>query len=369
MARPRSSAAPLAAAFALLLLYASLYPFEGWRWPPGASFWSLFGLRWYPQQGGFDDAINFAGYVPLGLLLFVVAVRQGRRAGTALAWALAVPAALSLGLEAAQHLVPGRVPSARDLALNALGAAGGALVAMVLHATGALDRWQRLRARWFEADSAGALALLVLWPVGLLIPAPVPLGLGHVFDALQLAAAALLRDAGWSAAAADLAARASLREPPLSPLREGACIVLGLLAPTLLALSVTRSRWRRLVMALGALPVALAAMTLSTVLNFGPAHAMAWMLPSVGPALVVAAVLGVLACGLSVRTNAALALAVLAALVALVAQAPADPYYAASLQGWEQGRFVRFHGLAQWIGWLWPYAAMVWLLARLSRRS
>jgi hypothetical protein len=36
-----------------------------------------------------------------------------------------------------------------------------------------------------------------------------------------------------------------------------------------------------------------------------------------------------------------------------------------SLQAWEQGRFVRFHGLAQWIGWLWPYAAIGWLLARL----
>ena len=41
-----------------------------------------------------------------------------------------------------------------------------------------------------------------------------------------------------------------------------------------------------------------------------------------------------------------------------------DPYFADSLQGWEQGRFIRFHGVARWIGWLWPYAAMAWLLAR-----
>jgi hypothetical protein len=56
-------------------------------------------------------------------------------------------------------------------------------------------------------------------------------------------------------------------------------------------------------------------------------------------------------------------------MVALVAQAPADPYYAASLKGWEQGQFIRFHGLARWIGWLWPYAALAWLLTRLSRRE
>jgi hypothetical protein len=52
--------------------------------------------------------------------------------------------------------------------------------------------------------------------------------------------------------------------------------------------------------------------------------------------------------------------------VLLVARAPADPYFALSLQRWEQGRFIRFHGLAQWIGWLWPYAAGVWLLGRLG---
>jgi hypothetical protein len=60
----------------------------------------------------------------------------------------------------------------------------------------------------------------------------------------------------------------------------------------------------------------------------------------------------------------------LSVMVALVAQAPTDPYFALNLQSWEQGRFVRFHGLAQWVGWLWPYAAMLWLMWRvLDRRS
>jgi hypothetical protein len=50
----------------------------------------------------------------------------------------------------------------------------------------------------------------------------------------------------------------------------------------------------------------------------------------------------------------------------LGASAPADPYFAASLQLWEQGQFIRFHGMSQWVGWLWPYAAMAWLMARLA---
>ena len=65
---------------------------------------------------------------------------------------------------------------------------------------------------------------------------------------------------------------------------------------------------------------------------------------------------------------AGVGLVALTGLIVGVAQAPADPYFAQSLQAWEQGRFVRFHGLAQWVGWLWPYAAMGWLLSRLGGR-
>jgi (2Fe-2S) ferredoxin len=52
----------------------------------------------------------------------------------------------------------------------------------------------------------------------------------------------------------------------------------------------------------------------------------------------------------------------------LLNQAPASAYFAHTLQAWEQGRFIRFHGLAQWLGWLWPYAVLVYVLLRVSRR-
>ena len=48
-------------------------------------------------------------------------------------------------------------------------------------------------------------------------------------------------------------------------------------------------------------------------------------------------------------------------------QASAGPYLAQTLQVWEQGRFIRFHGLAQWLGWVWPFAALAYVLLRLSR--
>jgi hypothetical protein len=69
------------------------------------------------------------------------------------------------------------------------------------------------------------------------------------------------------------------------------------------------------------------------------------------------------------RAAAALGLVALSVNVALVAQAPSDPYYAESLQQWEQGRFIHFHGLAQWVGWLWPFAAGATLFGRLVRND
>jgi hypothetical protein len=48
-------------------------------------------------------------------------------------------------------------------------------------------------------------------------------------------------------------------------------------------------------------------------------------------------------------------------------QSPESAYFAQTLQTWEQGRFIRFNGLVQWLGWLWPYTVMFYAIARLTR--
>ena len=53
--------------------------------------------------------------------------------------------------------------------------------------------------------------------------------------------------------------------------------------------------------------------------------------------------------------------------LSLLNPAPASAYFTNTLQAWEQGRFIRFNGLAQWLGWLWPYAVVVYALLRVSR--
>jgi len=362
----RSSATWLALVYAVLVLYASLYPFEGWRWPPGQT---LAALAWLPSalhQSAFDVWSNLFGYLPLGGLLAVAAQRSGWRAGPAVALAVALAAALSYGCEELQHFVPGRVPAREDFAMNVAGALAGGLLALAVHAAGWVDRWNTLRARWFSGDAAFALALLVLWPVGLLFPAPVPLGLGQVGERLREWLLMLLQGVPWADPALQLLAAPAVAATPLRPITETAIVALGLLAPCLVAFSVVAPGWRRAVMVLGAVAFGMAGMTLSTLLNFGPEHAGSWMGARTVPGLVVGSVLALLSTPLPRRLVAGVGLMALTALVAIVAQAPDNPYFAQSLQAWEQGRFVRFHGLAQWIGWLWPYAAIGWMLSRLS---
>jgi VanZ family protein len=369
MTRQRSSAIPLALAFALLIAYASLYPFDGWRWPPGRSLLDMLHLPWPYWRDRFDEVANLLGYVPLGALVYGAVVRSGGRPWGAWLLGAAAPSLLSFGLEFTQNFLPTRVTSLRDWVLNTAGGLVGVVLAAVLQRLGFVNLWQATRERWFVRQSAGALVLLLLWPLGLLFPAPVPLGLGQVGDELRQLAEAALEGTPWADAAAPWFESAYVWVEPLSPLREGLAIALGLLAPCLVAFAVTRRGWRRVALVPGAALLAFGATTLSTALNFGPDHALAWLTPMTLPALGWGVGLALLCSLTGRRLAAALGLMALTAMVALVAQAPADSYYAASLEAWERGRFIRFHGLARWVGWLWPYLAMLWLLSRFAARD
>ncbi len=365
--RHRSSAAPLAWLYAALIGYASLYPFVPWK-VPGVSPFAFLSLPWPPYWTGFDLSANLVGYIPLGALVFGAIVRSGGRAKSALLLACAAGTAWSLGLEFLQNFLPHRVASNVDLGLNALGTLIGAALGSWVHVRGGVERWQTARDRWFIGRSAGGLALLLLWPIGMLFPLPVPLAQGQVLAKLQDGIATLVADtplASWVAGWAD----ADQMRSALSPGGEFALIALGLLAPCLLGFSVARTGWRRLVLVLGAAALGVLATTLSTALNFGPKHLMAWSTPQALAALGFAVALAMLLSVLPPRAAAGLGLVTLTALVIVVAQAPSDPFFAQSLQAWEQGRFIRFYGVARWVGWLWPFGAIVYLLARLGARD
>lgn len=358
-----TSAWPLALATACVVVYASLYPFAGWRdqglWP-----WAFLWAPWPRYWTGFDVWTNLIGYAPLGFLLALAALRGGR-GGWPVARATLAAALLSLAMEAAQGYLPARVPSKLDWALNAAGAWLGAFMALLLERWGGLQRWSDFRARWFVPQARGALVLLALWPVALLFPVSVPLGLGQVLERLEETVLELL-------AQTPFLQWVPVREVELQPLLPGALVLavaLGALVPSLLGYGVIPQMRRRLVFLALLLAAAVASTALSSALSFGPEHAWAWLEPPVRLGLAGAVALGLLALRLPMRAAAVLGLLAVVLHLAVLNQAPADPYFEQTRQVWEQGRFVRFNGLTQWLGWLWPFAALVYFLQRLTVRD
>ena len=354
---------PLSLAFIALIIYASLYPFTDWR-NQGLSPLIYLTAPLPKYWTGFDVAANVLGYAPLGFLLTLASLRSAQ-----IRWAmvLAITGALllSLTMETLQSYLPSRIPSNVDLALNTLGAAMGAGSAWALEKLGALGRWSRFRERWLARDARGAMALLVLWPMALLFPAAVPMGLGQVFERLETALAEAL-------AGTPFLAWLPVREielQPLVPLAELVCVALGVVIPVLLGYGVVRSKWRRSVFAALTLGAGIVVSALSAALSYGPEHAWAWLDLPVRAGFTLAAVLMLVLLPLGRRGAEAFALLALVIQLSLLNQASASAYFAQTLQTWEQGQFIRFHGVVQWLGWLWPYAALLYLLAMLSGRE
>ena len=359
----RTSAWPLALSFVGLIVYASLYPFTDWRYQ-GIAPWTFLAAPWPRYWTGFDIASNVIGYVPAGFLLALTAWRTGRSRGVILRVTLAC-AGLSLVLEALQSYLPGRVPSNVDLALNIAGGWCGAVLATAMEKWGAIDRWSRVRARWFLPDASGGMVLLALWPAALLFPAAVPLGLGQVLERLELALVDVLVDTPFL----EWVPLREVELQPLVPAAEFVCVMLGMLIPCLVGYCIIWSRRRRVVFVLMALAAGVSTTGLSAALSYGPQHAWDWLYPPVLAGLVLSAVLAGLLLMAPPRASAAVALLGMGVYLSLLNQAPADPYFSQTLQTWEQGRFIRFHGLAQWLGWLWPYATLVYLLSKIWRQE
>jgi len=364
MRHRQSSATWLLLAHVGLVVYASLYPFFPWRWPPGMGLPWVFDLPWPPRFYAYDMQANLIGYVPLGLLGFAAGVRSGWGLRASLLFGLLPGPALSLVMETLQFFLPGRVPSLSDWALNSTGSALGALVGVLLNSLGSLQRWEDVRDHWFGASSSPALALLALWPVALLYPTPLPFGLGQWLPWWRETLLDSLSGTPWALSWGDAVAV----ELDLPPGLQALAIALGLVAPVLLMIVVARPGARRLVLAAGAVLLGLLGTTTATAMAFGPDHAWAWLSEATRPGLGLGAALCVLACLLPSRVAAALGLFVLCALIGLVSVAPGDPYLALNLQAWEHGRFVNLYGLTRWVAWTWPFVALVWLAARLVQR-
>jgi VanZ family protein len=180
--RPRAVrlAAYLALAYLLLIAYASLAPFSGWR-DPGVSVVSFLLVPWSRYIRRFDILINFLAYIPLGFLL-LLALRSRLSIKSALAVSALAGMALSFAMETVQMYLPAHTSSTLDMLTNGVGGLTGALIAaqrsvrrfIAVHLVGFRDRW-------FIPGRLGDLGLMLLglWFVSQLNPS-LPL-LGIVF--------------------------------------------------------------------------------------------------------------------------------------------------------------------------------------------
>lgn len=367
MAAPHKSVAlPLTLAYAALIVYASLYPFSEWR-DQGIAPWAYLAAPWPRYWTAFDFGINVVGYLPLGFLaaVSIVRARPGTGAAPTIFRATAVGAAVSFAMETLQSYLPARIPSNVDLGLNTAGALLGAVLAVAFEHFGAVAHWHRTRSTWFVEESRGGLVLLALWPPALLFPAAVTFGLGQVFERVENGISEWLVDTPFI----DWLPVRQFELEPLVPGVEMLCVMLGALVPCLLGFLITRSIVRRAILLPLTLLVGIATTALSAALSYGPTHAWAWLSLPVQIGIAAALFVGVLLLPSKRRLCAALLLVAVVVHLSLLNQAPESAYFAQTLATWEQGRFIRFHGLAQWLGWIWPFATLGYVLAVLSGRS
>ena len=148
----------VALAYTLVIVYASLQPFAGWRAPPDEVLRFLT-APWPRYITATDIALNVVAYLPLGAMLFF-ALRPPLAPAVAFVIATALAAALSLLLESVQMFLPARIASNVDLISNSAGTALGALSALLL------TLWHNplaaLRGRWVRSGKLGDCGLLVL---------------------------------------------------------------------------------------------------------------------------------------------------------------------------------------------------------------
>lgn len=336
----------VALAYTVVIVYASLQPFAGWRMPSGQVLGFLT-APWPRYVTAADIALNVAAYLPLGTMLFV-ALQPPLRAAGALVSATLIATLLSLALESVQMFLPVRIASNVDLLSNGAGAASGALAAWLLMRAG--NPLVALRARAVRADTLGncGLILIALWILLQFHPAPLALGSGDLREALGIPPLFAYTPQSYLRAEAGVAAFAVLG--------------IGLLVSVLM-------QPRRYAMPAIALTLllTLAAKSIAAVTLGRAAQWLQWLTPGVAAGTASGIVLLALMLRLAPVARAALAIFCIAAGVCIVNATPENPYQAlpAFMLIPQPTHLANFGHIVRALSQLWPLAAVMWLLALL----
>lgn len=359
-AGPRASPVARAAllAYLLLIVYASWFPFSGWR-SSGLSPFAFLNLQMPRWWTGFDVMVNVVGYMPFGVLL-VLALHPRVRGMWAVVIAAVVGLLVSGTMETVQNYLPSRVPSNLDLLTNAGGCLAGALLG-AWFAPMLLDhsRLYLLRQRWFASHASQGVVLVALWPLAQVYPQNYLFGNGQILPLLS----EWLSE--WLDTDIDLVTL--LRgDVPMSVeqywLSETIITACGMTGAALTLLCLMRRGAPRLALMLALIAVGLVVKTLASSLFFAPDNAFVWVTPGAEGGFLIGLIM---LAGLAFAPPVAqrrLAVVTLVLSLIVVNTIPANPYFVSTLQAWQQGKFLNFNGAAQFLGMAWPVLALWFLL-------
>lgn len=346
--------------YALLVVYASCYPFSGWH-DNGLLPWTYLFEHFPHYWTGFDLTVNVIGYIPLGGLM-VLALYPRLQGLSAVVLACATGMLLAMLLEALQSYLPSRVPSNLDLLTNASGTLIGALLGELLRRPVLERSWLRaLRRSWFSEQASRGLIIVALWPLAQIFPQPYLFGHGQLLGSLSRWMSDWLDmpvDLGlwlWTALGGNLD-----RYLPTEVLIT-AC---GMTGAILTLLCQTRRHAPKTLLAVLLLLAAITVKALAHAILFEPDDAFDWLTPSAVSGLLIGVVmLGGLSFAPATAQRRA-AIFSLAVSLLLLNITPANPYFLSTLQEWVQGKFLNFNGAAQFLSVSWPLFALWFLTHR-----
>lgn len=350
--------------YAILILYASWYPFSGWT-DNGLSPWHYLSLPLPHYWTRFDLAANVLAYIPFGVGI-VFALYPHVRSLFAFFLAAAAGILLSVVIEAGQTFLPSRVPSNLDVITNSAGATLGALAGTLLTPyVLERSRLMQIRRRWFLHEASRGLIVAGLWPLAQIYPQSYLFGHGQLMPILSEWLSF------WWAVPVDLSAllrqdrQLTIEQYWLAETIITACGLTGALLTLLCLLRKTAPK--TLLVILLALSAFLAK-ALSNALLFSPEQAFAWLTPGAQAGILVSLImLGGLAFTPPTAQRRVAALTLLISLL-VVNAAPSNPYFIATLQTWVQGKLLNFNGAVQFLALVWPFLALWFLYHPVHRR-
>jgi VanZ family protein len=343
----------LAAAYLLVVVYASLQPFRDWRDPPAEILNFLLApwARYVPLE---DAVVNVLAYVPLG---FFLSVGCGARLGPAggAAASVAAAAVLSLLMELVQMFLPARIASNVDLVANSLGALIGAMAAPLFAPTRILGgRLHALRHRLFVEGMTTDVGLVV---IGLWL-------------ATQFHPNAQLLGTGGIRATFDLPAQFA-HTPLLALTGEAVVVLFNLLGAGLLLAACTRAGQRPLPAIAVVAGAALLIKAYTAAVLVKAAAPLSWLTPGVLLGLAAGWLLLLAAVRLPRRGQLAAAAACIALATVAINLAPVNPYLSPPPRLLARGasHFLNFSGIARALSELWPLLAVSYLIFAFGQRK